>query len=169
MSIYADWKKTIEDHSKNQKDQQTFWDGFCEREKHIYEDILGRQDPHVEGTVADLALRYDMPETEILGYLDGALESIKGKLPDLDTIESDTMIAMDYDFEKLYYNMVKVPAPWLYGLSEWNDILDKDTQKKIYKKCRNRNTIVKGKKIGRNDPCPCGSGKKYKNCCGRNA
>ncbi len=27
-------------------------------------------------------------------------------------------------------------------------------------------TIVKGKKVGRNDPCPCGSGKKYKNCCG---
>ncbi|MBR4331952.1 MAG: SEC-C domain-containing protein [Clostridia bacterium] len=25
-----------------------------------------------------------------------------------------------------------------------------------------------GKKIGRNDPCPCGSGKKYKNCHGRN-
>ncbi|MBW1707552.1 MAG: SEC-C domain-containing protein, partial [Deltaproteobacteria bacterium] len=24
----------------------------------------------------------------------------------------------------------------------------------------------KGKKIGRNDPCPCGSGKKYKKCCG---
>ena len=25
------------------------------------------------------------------------------------------------------------------------------------------------KKIGRNEPCPCGSGKKYKNCCGKNA
>jgi len=25
----------------------------------------------------------------------------------------------------------------------------------------------KSKKIGRNDPCPCGSGKKYKKCCGR--
>ena len=25
-----------------------------------------------------------------------------------------------------------------------------------------------GQKVGRNDPCPCGSGKKYKNCCGRN-
>ncbi|KAB5148749.1 hypothetical protein GAC40_28460, partial [Bacteroides thetaiotaomicron] len=24
-----------------------------------------------------------------------------------------------------------------------------------------------GTKIGRNDPCPCGSGKKYKKCCGR--
>jgi len=29
--------------------------------------------------------------------------------------------------------------------------------------------IRKDKKVGRNDPCPCGSGKKYKNCCGRNA
>ena len=29
--------------------------------------------------------------------------------------------------------------------------------------------VRKKEKIGRNDPCPCGSGKKYKNCCGRNA
>ncbi|NLV89137.1 MAG: SEC-C domain-containing protein, partial [Tissierellia bacterium] len=27
--------------------------------------------------------------------------------------------------------------------------------------------VKKGKKIGRNDPCPCGSGKKYKKCCGQ--
>lgn len=32
-----------------------------------------------------------------------------------------------------------------------------------------RKPIVKGKKVGRNDPCPCGSGKKYKKCCGRSA
>lgn len=32
-----------------------------------------------------------------------------------------------------------------------------------------RKPIVKGKKAGRNDPCPCGSGKKYKKCCGRSA
>ena len=29
-------------------------------------------------------------------------------------------------------------------------------------------TIKKAEKVGRNDPCPCGSGKKYKNCCGVN-
>ncbi len=29
-------------------------------------------------------------------------------------------------------------------------------------------TVIKKKKVGRNDPCPCGSGKKYKKCCGRN-
>lgn len=30
-------------------------------------------------------------------------------------------------------------------------------------------TVRRGKKVGRNDPCPCGSGKKYKKCCGVNA
>ena len=29
--------------------------------------------------------------------------------------------------------------------------------------------VNSNKKVGRNDPCPCGSGKKYKNCCGKNA
>ena len=28
--------------------------------------------------------------------------------------------------------------------------------------------VRKGQKVGRNDPCPCGSGKKYKKCCGMN-
>ncbi|MDH5365241.1 MAG: SEC-C metal-binding domain-containing protein, partial [Dehalococcoidia bacterium] len=32
---------------------------------------------------------------------------------------------------------------------------------------RRRQAVVAGKKVGRNDPCPCGSGKKYKHCCGR--
>ena len=33
-----------------------------------------------------------------------------------------------------------------------------------------RKPVVRpGSRIGRNDPCPCGSGKKYKECCGRNA
>lgn len=34
-------------------------------------------------------------------------------------------------------------------------------------KPQTKKPVVKGRKIGRNDPCPCGSGKKYKNCCGR--
>jgi uncharacterized protein YecA (UPF0149 family) len=35
-----------------------------------------------------------------------------------------------------------------------------------YKKSK---TVVKEKEPGRNDPCPCGSGKKYKKCCGKPA
>ena len=33
----------------------------------------------------------------------------------------------------------------------------------------NQTVRNEGPKVGRNDPCPCGSGKKYKNCCGKNA
>ena len=33
----------------------------------------------------------------------------------------------------------------------------------------NKTVVNESPKIGRNDPCPCGSGKKYKNCCGKNA
>ena len=45
--------------------------------------------------------------------------------------------------------------------------LTEERRKELYKAQKKSMTVVKGKKIGRNDPCPCGSGKKYKQCCGR--
>ena len=36
------------------------------------------------------------------------------------------------------------------------------------RKSGGNNTVVNTQKVGRNELCPCGSGKKYKNCCGRN-
>ena len=35
------------------------------------------------------------------------------------------------------------------------------------RKSGGNNTVVNTQKVGRNEPCPCGSGKKYKNCCGK--
>ncbi len=167
MSLYADWKQTIEDNSQTAAGQRAFWDGFCEREKHIYEDLLGRQETRVTGTVAAFAKKYAMPETEILGFLDGISESLTNAPPTLDEVTADREWILDIDWEKLYWNMVKVPAPWLYELPQWEGILSADRRKAIYKKCRARNTVIKEQKVGRNDPCPCGSGKKYKKCCGR--
>ena len=47
-------------------------------------------------------------------------------------------------------------------------ILPEDKRKELYKKQKNSGTIHnENRKVGRNDPCPCGSGKKYKQCCGR--
>ena len=43
-----------------------------------------------------------------------------------------------------------------------------DGGKKISTPGNNQTVVNDGPKVGRNDPCPCGSGKKYKNCCGRN-
>ena len=65
--------------------------------------------------------------------------------------------------------MVGCKADWLYELPEWDNLLDEQTRKRLYKESKLSGTVVKGKKIGRNDPCPCGSGKKYKQCCGKNA
>ena len=86
----------------------------------------------------------------------------------LEEIEKDTEIKLDIDFEKLYFNMHEAKADWLYNLREWDGVLSSERRREITKQWREskqfRNTE---KKIGPNDPCPCGSGKKYKKCCGK--
>ena len=79
----------------------------------------------------------------------------------------DTKIDFSLNLEVLYKNMVDARAEWLYQLPQWNEIFDEDKRKKLYLEQKKSNTIVRKEKIGRNDPCPCGSGKKYKMCCGR--
>ena len=63
--------------------------------------------------------------------------------------------------------MVAANAEWLYNLEQWNDIFSEEKRKELYKEQKRSTTVFKEKKIGRNEPCPCGSGKKYKHCCGR--
>ena len=102
------------------------------------------------------------------GFLDGINDSLKNPNP-IETMEEDTQVNLDYDKEKLYYNMVGAKADWLYELPQWDNLLDEAKRKELYKKQKLSGTVIKGKKIGRNEPCPCGNGKKYKNCCGKNA
>ena len=64
--------------------------------------------------------------------------------------------------------MQKAKAPWLYNLTEWDDILPIEKRNEIAKEYRRSSIAVSDKVVGRNDPCPCGSGKKYKKCCGKN-
>ena len=68
----------------------------------------------------------------------------------------------------VYKNMVAAEADWLYNLEEWDAIFDEGTKKALYKEQKSSTTVVKETKIYPNDPCPCGSGKKYKKCCGKN-
>jgi uncharacterized protein YecA (UPF0149 family) len=42
-------------------------------------------------------------------------------------------------------------------------------KKKIVVKNAGKTVVKDAASVGRNDPCPCGSGKKYKKCCGANA
>ena len=82
------------------------------------------------------------------GFLDGINDSLKTPNP-IETMEEDTEVSLDYDKEKLYYNMVACKADWLYELPQWDNLLDEATRKDLYKKQKLSGTIVKGKKIGR--------------------
>ena len=51
----------------------------------------------------------------------------------------------------------------------YEKILSAETRTELYKKQKASGTVRRqGHKIYPNDPCPCGSGKKYKKCCGKN-
>ena len=121
----------------------------------------------LEGTVQELADKFEMDLVLFGGgFLDGINDSLKEKNP-LETLEADSQVKIDIDLEKLYYNMVAAKADWLYELPQWDNLLSVEKRQELYKAQKRSMIVVKGKKIGRNEPCPCGSGKKYKQCCGR--
>ena len=101
------------------------------------------------------------------GFLDEIKESLKEENP-IEEKEEDNTVLLGFDSELLYKNMVAERADWLYELEEWDAILEKEKQKELYKEQKASTTIVKEEKVYPNDPCPCGSGKKYKKCCGKN-
>lgn len=114
----------------------------------------------------ELADKYNMELKYMVGFLDGINESLKTPNP-IEEMDENTQVSLDIDLEQLYYHMVEAKADWLYELPAWDELLTPERRKELYLEQKKSGTIVKEKKVGRNDPCPCGSGKKYKFCCGR--
>jgi Predicted metal-binding protein related to the C-terminal domain of SecA len=166
MGLLKDWR----DHAYGLDDRtpegKQFWLNYFQIEKGIYEILLKEPKTVVKGTVKELAEKYNTTIEIMVGFLDGIDESLK-QPNNLDEITEDSEVTIDIDTEKLYMNMVGCNAEWLYTLPEWDNIYDKETRDALYKKEKTSHTIVKAPKVGRNDPCPCGSGKKYKKCCGK--
>ena len=167
MSLMKQWEDLATSFNNNAQAQQKFWTNYYLQEKAVYEKLLENPTEVLTGTVQELADKFEM---DIVlfggGFLDGINESLKEPNP-VDTIEADSQVKIDIDLEKLYYNMVAAKADWLYELPQWNNILSEEKRKELYKAQKRSMIVVKGKKIGRNEPCRCGSGKKYKQCCGR--
>ena len=162
------WRDIAYDEQADRGQLQNFWGTYFQIEKEIYEKLLSNPDEEVKGTVKELAEKYGQEVLTMVGFLDGINESLKEENP-IETMEEDTEVTLIYDKEKLYKNMVDAKADWLYQLPQWNILLSEERQKELYKEAKKMHTFVReGKKIGRNDPCPCGSGKKYKHCCGKN-
>ena len=166
MALLEEWQKIAYDQQADRGKLQKFWQRYFMLEKGVYEKLLKNPDEKVEGTVKELAEKYDLSIMDMTGFLDGINDSLVTPNP-IDTMEEDTKVSLAFDKEKLYKNMVDAKADWLYELPQWDEIFDADTKRKLYLEQKKSGTVVVGKKVGRNDPCPCGSGKKYKFCCGR--
>ena len=110
--------------------------------------------------------KYGQDVMTMVGFLDGINESLKEENP-IEDLSEDTQVNLVFDKALLYKNMVAAKADWLYELPQWKEIFSEEELKALYKEQRDSGTVRKPKKIGRNDPCPCGSGKKYKKCSGR--
>lgn len=160
MNIYMEWTKKIEDEGNNE-----FFSNYLELEKGVYASILAEKKEIVEGKISELAKTYGMDVITFGGFLDGINSSLKTGLVLADLTEEDD-IRLDIDFEKLLYNMHEAKANWLYNLVEWENVFSVEKMMEI-KKQFNTDHIATSNKVGRNEPCPCGSGKKYKKCCGQ--
>ena len=166
MALLKQWRDMAYSETANKGDLQRFWAKYFEEEKEIYAQLLKNPDEVVTGTVKELAEKYDVTVMTMTGFLDGINDSLKEANP-IEEMEEDTVVNLGFDKERLYKNMVAAEADWLYNLEEWEPIFDEETRKALYKEQKSSTTIVKEAKVYPNDPCPCGSGKKYKKCCGR--
>lgn len=164
MSLYQEWEDYANEE-RSPEEYNKFWEDYFLEEKDVYEKILSEKESNIEGSVSELAKKYGVSEVILMGVLDGINTSLKEEV-DVEKLESDSKVNLDIDFEKLYFNMQDAKADWLYNLPEWDDILSEERRKEITKEYR-ESKIVRVEKIGRNEPCPCGSGKKYKKCCGK--
>ena len=165
-TLLEQWRNFAYSYDINSKNGQMFWMNYFNMEKGVYEQLLSNPDEEVKGTVEELANKYELELNYFVGFLDGINDSLIKPNP-IEEMTKDTEVSLAFDKELLYKNMVAASAEWLYNLEQWNDIFTEEKRKELYKEQKSSTTIVKEKKIGRNEKCPCGSGKKYKHCCGR--
>lgn len=167
-TLLENWRNTAYGNGMNKQEQEALWQKYFALEKGFYEEILKDPKKVYEGSVKELAEKFSIDPFIFVGILDGIDESLAGYHNPIDTMEEDTVIKIQIDPEKLYYNMVEAKASWLYELPAWDSILTEEKRKELYKEQKKSRTVKReSKKIYPNDACPCGSGKKYKKCCMR--
>ena len=167
MSLLKEWRDYAYGLDDRTPEGKEFWLNYFQAEKGVYEKLLSNPlaDPE-HGTVKELAEKYGLSIQHMIGFLDGIDDSLM-ESNNLDDVTEDSEVKLAIDYEKLYMNMVACNAEWLYTLPQWDGIFPKEKRDELYKIQKSSKTIIKAPKVGRNDPCPCGSGLKYKKCCGK--
>ena len=165
MSLYTEWTEMVVEYVKT-KGEEAFWAEYSKVEKAIYKDLLANHKEIKKTTIGELAKHYNSTVQFTMGFMDGINDSLKNQY-DLEAIDADTEIAFDLNLETLYFNMLDAKAEYLYKLPQWDAIFSEEKRTEIQKQFRESKIVRNLDKVGRNDACPCGSGKKYKKCCGK--
>ena len=165
MSLYKQWTEMVVEYVKT-KGETAFWAEYTKVETAIYRDLLANHKEAIKITIADFAKKYETSVEFIMGFVDGINDSLNNSY-DLETIDENTELTLDVNLEKLYFNMLEAKANYLYTLPQWDGIFSVEKRKEIQKAYKTTNMVINDNKVGRNDACPCGSGKKYKKCCGK--
>ncbi len=164
MKLLQEWQNRVEENQKTGTYRE-FFQTYLTQETKVYDELLEGKQTRITGNIKELAQQYKMDPVIFTGFLDGINTSLTQEL-DLEELNEESTIDITIDYEKLYYNMMKAKADWLYGLPQWETLLSEEKKKELRMKLH-ADSHVTVEKIGRNDPCPCGSGKKYKKCCGK--
>lgn len=164
MTLFKKWEDMAY-NLETQEEYDAFWKEYLEQERLIYKDILGKKENPVKGSLKELGAKYSIEPVVFCGFIDGINTSLVNE-QDMDSLTEDSEVSLEINYEKLYWNMLEAKAPWLYELEEWDGIIGEEKREEIKKEFK-QSKIVRVEKIGRNEPCPCGSGKKYKKCCGK--
>ena len=167
MYLHQQWSAAAFNEKADKGELQRYWNRYFEVEKNVYAQLLENPDEVVEGTVKEIAEKYNLSIMDTVGFLDGIDESLI-EPNNLEELTEDSHVSLAFDKERLYKNMVDAKADWLYELPQWEAIFTEEERARLFKEQKESGTIRKAAKIYPNDPCPCGSGKKYKKCCGRN-
>ncbi|MGL4656398.1 MAG: SEC-C metal-binding domain-containing protein [Sarcina sp.] len=165
MSLYKQWTDMVVEYVKT-KGEEAFWAEYMAVETRIYKELLAKHTEAKTSTIAELAKEFATTNEFMMGFLDGINDSLRTPY-DLEKIDENTEITLDINFEGLYFNMLDAKADYLYELPQWEAIFSAEKREEIAKSYKKSRTIVNEVKVGRNDPCTCGSGKKYKKCCGK--
>lgn len=168
MTLFESWNNYGEDaKERSVEEYKKVVENYLGRERDIYAYMLSHTDEILEGTIAELGKRFNMDEVEFLGFVDGINTSLVNGEYDLTDFTGESVVRLEVDLKKLYWNMLDAKAEWLYNLPQWDTLLTDIERATIKKEYNRTKTVVKAKKVGRNEPCTCGSGKKYKQCCGK--
>ena len=165
MNLYKQWTDMVVDYVKT-KGEKAFWQEYSKVETNIYKDLLANHNEVKKTTIEELSKKYDSTVEFVMGFVDGINESLKNSY-DLEKVDENTELVFDIDLENLYFNMLDAKADYLYTLPQWDGIFSQEKRAEIEKNYKDSKIVRNENKIGRNDPCPCGSGKKYKKCCGK--